>query len=247
MSKQSFWQFTRADGSPAWPTGSDTFTHMWDRAFEHLKFHRGGQFTITNEKTGEQGPKLNLGKELPDHLKAQLQEHPDIAFRVRSEADNYALAFRRHTEEITTLGAKFLDVGRELIGAPYDLGGTTSNGIDCSGLVIRESEPFGITYAEHKAYVMWQEFKAGKDGKVTIPRSKILKGDLLVIHGGAHIATYIDDQDGGRVLDAEPSSVQSPWGWTPAGVHVRSMAPRYYCEWANVNDVCRLTKINGAP
>jgi hypothetical protein len=49
------------------------------------------------------------------------------------------------------------------------------------------------------------------------------------------------------VLDAQPSSVQSPWGWTPGGVQVRSMAPNYYCAWSNVNAVGRLVKINGQP
>lgn len=245
MSKESFWQVTRADGNPDWPTGTDGFELMWDRAFEHLKFHRGSQFTITNEKTGETGPKLNLGKEVPDHLKNQLQEHPDVVFRVRSEADHFALAFKRHVVELKTKGEQFLNIGRELMGTRYDWGGTNRNGVDCSGLVMYESDPFGIHYSEHRAYTMWQEFKAGKDGKITIPRSKILKGDLLIIHGGAHIATYIDDQDGGRVLDAEPGSAQNPWGWVPGGVQVRSMAPNYYCAWANVNDVCRLTQING--
>ncbi len=245
MTKESFWQFTRADGAPAWPTGTDTFQKMWDRAFEHLKFHRGEKFTITNEKSGETGPKLKLGQEVPDHLKNQMQDHPDVVFRVRSEADHYALGFKRHVEDLKTLGEKFLNVGREFVGAPYDFGGTTYNGIDCSGLVIRESQPFSIEWPGRTAYSMWMEFKAGQNGKITIPRSKIIKGDLLIIHGGAHIATYIDDQDGGRVLDAEPGSAQNPWGWVPGGVHVRSMQEGYYCAWSNVNDVGRLTKING--
>lgn len=247
--QQSFWQFTRADGSPNWPTGAATFGHMWDRAYDLLRFDRGDGFTITNRVTGQTGPKVGL-REAGDRLQDQLQANPDIAFVVRSLKDGEALAFRRHTEELALLGGKFLDVGRELIGAPYDLGGTTRNGVDCSGLVIAESDPFGITYGPYytnRARVMWDEFKAGKDGKVIIDRSKIVKGDLLIIHDGDHIATYIDDQYGGRVLDAEPHSVGSPWGWTPAGCQVRSMAPNYYCSWANVNAVCRLVKINGAP
>ncbi len=246
MSTESFWQFTRADGNPDWPTGASSFGHMWDRAFELLKFHRGSQFRIENRATTAVGPAVSLAN-IPDRLKAQMQENADTVFVVRSQADNYALAFKRHTETLQTLGAKFLDIGRELIGSPYDLGGTTINGIDCSGLVIRESAPFGITYAEHRAYVMWQEFRAGKNGKVTIPRSKLLKGDLIVFHGGDHIATYVDDQDGGRVLDAEPGSALNPWGWVPGGVHIRSMAPNYYCEWAAADDFCRLIRINGAP
>jgi hypothetical protein len=246
MTVESFWQFTKADGDPAWPTGAQTFALMWARAEDLLRFHKGAQFTIENRKSGDVSKPIKL-VDVDEPLKNDLQAHPDVTFVVRSGKDQFALAFRRHTEELKTLGAKFLDVGRELMGAPYDLGGTTSAGIDCSGLVIRESTPFGITYGEHRAYVMWQEFRQNANGKFTIPRAKILKGDLIVFHGGAHIATYIDDTDGGRVLDAEPHSVQSPWGWTPAGVQVRSMAPRYYCEWAAVEDVCRLSAINGQP
>lgn len=246
MPVQSFYQFTRADGNPDWPTGADNFPHMWDRAYDLLRFHRGQGFQIENKQTGAKGPKVTL-LEVNDRLSAQLKENPDTVFRVFSLKDDFALAFRRHTEKLDTLGKQFLDVGRELIGAPYDLGGTTVHGVDCSGVVIAESAPFGITYGLHKAAVMWAEFRAGNNGKVTIPRSKILKGDLIVFHGGDHIATYIDDEFGGRVLDAQPHSVQSPWGWTPAGCQVRSMAPNYYCSWANVNDVCRLVKINGAP
>lgn len=244
--QQSFWQFTRADGSPDWPTGANGFEHMWDRAYDLLRFHRGGGFNITNRVTDQTGPKVGL-REAGDRLKDQLQANPDTAFLVRSLKDGQALVFRRHTEELALLGGKFLDVGRELIGAPYKLGGITPWGVDCSGEVIYASAPFGITYGLHKAAVMWAEFRANQNGKFTIPRSKIVKGDLLVIHDGDHIAIYIDDQDGGRVLDAEPHSVQSPWGWTPAGCQVRSMRSGYYCGWENVNDVCRLAAINGAP
>lgn len=243
--KNDLWQWTKADGTPAWSPGSLGFPHVWERAYDLLRFQRGSGFTISDRKAGTRTASMRL-TEVEDALKKRLLANADTIFEVRSEATGFALVFRRIVHD-ALLGEKFLDVGRTFIGAPYRLGGVTPFGIDCSGLVIEESEPFGITYAAHKAYVMWQEFRAGRDGKITIPRAKILKGDLIVFHNGDHIATYIDDQFGGRVLDAEPHSVQSPWGYTPAGTHVRSMAERYYCEWAAVEDVCRLTKINGEP
>lgn len=249
MLTQNFFQFTRADGNPDWPTGADSFEHMWMRGYDLLRFHKGARFYITDKESGVNGPMVPL-KEIGGRLKVQLEAHPDVTFKVTSGKDDFALAFRRHTEKLDVLGEKFLDIGRELIGTRYDLGGTTRNGIDCSGLVIAESDPFGIEYGPYytnRAQVMWDEFRKNANGKYTIPRSKILKGDLLIIHNGDHIATYMDDQFGGRVLDAEPSSVGSPWGWTPGGVQVRSMAPNYYCSWANVNDICRLSKINGDP
>lgn len=239
------WQWAKADGTPAWTPGTSTFAHVWDRAYELLRFERGAGFYITDRKAGTRGPALRLD-DVADRLRKRMLDEPGRVFEVRSVKTNFALVFRRTIEQ-TLLGGKFLDVGREYIGAPYVLGGTTSHGLDCSGLVIVESNPFDITYSQHKAAVMWAEFKAGKDGKVIIPRDKVLRGDLLVIRDGDHIATYIDDRDGGRVLDAEPHSVQSPWGYTPSGVQVRSMAPNYYCSWANVNAVCRLVKINGEP
>lgn len=239
------WQYAKADGDPDWSVGSTTFEHPWERAYDLLRFHRGSGFRIIDRHSGDKGPVRKL-VDVHDPLRKQLMDSPGV-YEVKSESDSYGIVFRRTIESDPLLGGKFLDVGRSFIGAPYKLGGTTPWGIDCSGLVIEESEPFGITYGLHKAYVMWQEFRSGQNGKITIPRSQILKGDLLVFHGGDHIATYIDDQFGGRVLDAQPHSVYSPWGFTPAGTHVRSMAPRYYCEWSAVEDVCRLVAVNGKP
>jgi hypothetical protein len=249
MARESFWQFTQADGSPDWPTGADNFQHIWNRAFEILKFFKPGGFTIEDRSSGKVGPKHSL-KEVEGLLRQNLVNNADTVFVVRSLRTGHGLAFRRHTEELATKGKQFLDRGRELIGTPYDLGGIGQAGVDCSGVVIYESNGFGIEWGPfytNRAQVMWDEAREGKPGKVIIPRTKILKGDLLVIHDGDHIATYIDEQDGGRALDAQPSSCMSPWGWTPAGCQVRSMAPAYYDAWANVNAIIRLIKVNGQP
>jgi len=243
--QNDIWKWSKVDGSPSWSQGATDFDHIWNRAFELLKFERGQGFKLTNRETGKEGPIRTLG-EVKNHLETLLMQNPDSVIEVRSVKTDYALIFRR-TIDKRLLGENFLGIARELTGAPYVLGGTSNRGVDCSGIVIYASDPFGIHYSEHRAWTMWQEFKSGKNGKIIIPRQKILKGDLLIIHGGDHIAVYVDDQYGGRVFDAQPHSVTSPWGWTPSGAHIRSMAPNYYCSWENVNAVCRLTKINGEP
>jgi hypothetical protein len=249
MTVEKFWQFTRADGDPNWPTGAETFQHIWNRAFELLKFERGDGFTIENRKTGDVAPKRTL-REIHDPLKGQMDENPEVTFIVRSLRTAAALAFRLHAVELKTRGEQFLNIGRELIGTPYDLGGVGQAGVDCSGLVMYESNPFDIGWGPfytNRAQVMWDEARKEVEGKAIISREKVLPGDLLIIHDGDHVATYLDDRSGGRVLDAQPSGVQSPWGWTPGGVQVRSMSGNYYCAWQNVNAVVRLVRINGKP
>lgn len=247
------YQWAKADGTPDWSPWASTWQHVWaERAFELLRFERGAGFVITDRAKGTHTAALPLS-EVGDKLKRRLLDSPDEIFEVRSQETGFALIFRGKAEP-ELLGGKLLDHGYKLLGAPYVLGAAGPNAADCSGTIMFESEPFGITYGPfytNRAQVMWDEFKSGKDGKLIIPRAKIRKGDFLVHWGGDHISTYIDDQFGGRVLDAEPHGTGAPRGWPvpylQPGVRIRPMTDGFYCDWQHVEAVCRLVKINGSP
>jgi gamma-D-glutamyl-L-lysine dipeptidyl-peptidase len=91
-------------------------------------------------------------------------------------------------------GAKPLEVARRYLGAPYEWGGLTAAGIDCSGLV-------HIAYREAGLIVprdAWQQEAAG----APVPFGEERPGDLATYGDGAradHVAFLLGD---GAILHA---------------------------------------------
>ena len=89
-------------------------------------------------------------------------------------------------------GADLVAEARKYLGVPYVLGGTTTAGLDCSGLVQRTLGALGVDMPRVAREQMTQ-------GTAVAALADAVPGDLLVFDGGSHIGIYVG---GGRMIDA---------------------------------------------
>jgi cell wall-associated NlpC family hydrolase len=88
-------------------------------------------------------------------------------------------------------------VAARYLGVPYQLGGESPAGFDCSGLVAYVYAQFGISLPHSAA-------AQGRIG-TAIARAAALPGDVVVMDGGSHVGIYLG---GNMMLDApEPGRV----------------------------------------
>jgi hypothetical protein len=240
-------QFARADGHPDWTVGNPDFDHVWDNAYDLLRFHKGQGFTIT-ERPGSPGPQRKL-TEVHDILEKQLSNSADdTVVAVLSLKDQFQLVFRRH-EFSDPEAVQMIQVEKELVGTPYVFGFHDCSWLDMHAINLVVPSillPHNATQQMHDSRV------------VHIPREKVKMGDILFHWGDSngvdHVSTYLDN-DGpggnGRVIDTEPHDTGAPAGWPTGtlgtGVRIRPMTPGYYCDWAHVVAIGRIVAINGAP
>ncbi|MFE4468231.1 C40 family peptidase [Leifsonia sp. NPDC056824] len=91
-----------------------------------------------------------------------------------------------------TTGADIVADARKYIGVPYVFGGTTSAGLDCSGLVQRVYGDMGISLPR---LVSGQ----GTIGQSVPSLADAQPGDLIVCNGGEHIVIYAGN---GKIIQA---------------------------------------------
>lgn len=119
-----------------------------------------------------------------------------------------------------TTGADIVADARKYLGVPYVFGGTTSTGLDCSGLVQRVYGDLGISLPRLVSgqSVIGQSVPSLADAQ---------PGDLIVCNGGEHIAIYAGD---GKIIQAPKpgGSVEEMDNWiSPSNVvTIRRIVPQ---------------------
>ncbi|MFE4949260.1 C40 family peptidase [Leifsonia sp. NPDC056665] len=118
-----------------------------------------------------------------------------------------------------TTGADIVADARKYIGVPYVFGGTTSAGLDCSGLVQRVYGDMGISLPR---LVSGQ----GTIGQSVPSLADAQPGDLIVCNGGEHIVIYAGN---GKIIQAPKpgGSVEEMDNWiSPSNVvTIRRIVP----------------------
>lgn len=95
-------------------------------------------------------------------------------------------------------GESIVSIAESMLGVPYVFAGSSSSGIDCSGLVMYCYAQVGISLP-HGATQIWLH------SGVSVPRSDIKPGDVICYDYGSycgHVAIYVGD---GQVIHASSS------------------------------------------
>lgn len=120
----------------------------------------------------------------------------------------------------TASGASIVSAAESYEGVPYVFGGTSRDGIDCTGLVQKALGDAGITVGRS----MDEQMTAGTE--VTGGLANAKPGDLIVLDGGAHIVIYAGN---GNVIHApyEGRTVTEQKAWFDDSdiVTIRRVAP----------------------
>ncbi len=94
-------------------------------------------------------------------------------------------------------GESIVSIAESMLGVTYKMGGLSSSGIDCSGLVKYCYAQVGITDVPHGATSIYRQ------SGVLVSRSEIQPGDVICYDGGggicSHCAIYVG---GGQVIHA---------------------------------------------
>jgi peptidoglycan DL-endopeptidase CwlO len=84
-----------------------------------------------------------------------------------------------------------VSVASQYLGVPYEFGGESPAGFDCSGFVAYVYAQFGVSLPHSAA-------EQGRIG-TRIAVAAALPGDVVVMNGGSHVGIYLG---GGRMIDA---------------------------------------------
>ena len=97
-------------------------------------------------------------------------------------------------------GEAIAEAALMFLGAPYEWGGVTVEGLDCSGLVQAVHRRFGMLLPRDSA----QQAQAGRE----VPLDEAVAGDLL--YYGDHIAIWLDDGEIVHAAQARGGVVREP-------------------------------------
>ena len=92
-----------------------------------------------------------------------------------------------------------MNEARTYIGTPYENGGTSHSGIDCSGLTMMSWRAAGV-YLPHSSYGQYDDVHH-------VPLSELQPGDLVFYYRGpSHVAIYVGN---GQVIEALTSGTHA--------------------------------------
>jgi cell wall-associated NlpC family hydrolase len=124
-----------------------------------------------------------------------------------------------NTSDASGSGAAIVAAAKSYEGVPYVFGGTSRDGIDCTGLVQQVLADAGITVGRS----MDDQMSAGTE---VTGLANAQPGDLIVLDGGAHIVIYAGD---GMVTHApypgRDVTTQKAWFTDDDIVTIRRVAP----------------------
>jgi cell wall-associated NlpC family hydrolase len=107
----------------------------------------------------------------------------------RQTPDSY-----RVPEGVTGTRQQVLQSARGYLGSPYQLGGTTVRGVDCSGLVKAIYSQAGFDIQQHSATWQGRNIPGAKTAVANLQ-----PGDLVAWRDGSHFAIYAGN---GMIIDA---------------------------------------------
>ena len=129
-------------------------------------------------------------------------------------------AAKAQSQSTAVTGQGIVSAAESYEGVPYVFGGTSRDGIDCTGLVQKALADAGITVGRS----MDEQMTAGTE--VTGGLANAKPGDLIVLDGGAHIVIYAGN---GNVIHApyEGRTVTEQKAWFDDSdiVTIRRVAP----------------------
>lgn len=104
----------------------------------------------------------------------------------------------------TDMGRRVATVAQQQVGVPYQYGGRTPMGFDCSGLVYYAYGKQGVTLPR-TAQAQYEHTRR-------VPRQKLQAGDLVFFYGGSAMHVGIYEGDGWFVHAPETGkSVAGAW------------------------------------